>query len=108
MTSPGVPELLPYWKLLSDQGAVDRKAFTHPYRGSGTTHDPFIIEWPPGDARNPFNWPLSHKILLTLVLGFTSLSVAFAGSAHMSPEAELEAYFNASIEMVIMGLFVYL
>lgn len=107
MSSPEAPEVLPYWKLLFDQGAVNQAAFDHSYRGNGTTSDPYIIEWPPGDARNPFNWSLYRKVLVTLVLGFTSLSVAFAGSAYMSPAAELEAYFNTSTEMVSMGLFTF-
>ncbi|KAJ5116937.1 MFS general substrate transporter [Penicillium angulare] len=107
MTSPNAPEALSYWRLLFDQGAVDQTTFTHRYRGSGTISDPYVIEWPPGDSRNPFNWTLPRKVLITFVLGLTSLSVAFSGSAYMSPEAELGTYFNTTSEMVIMGLFTF-
>ncbi|KAB8257498.1 major facilitator superfamily domain-containing protein [Aspergillus pseudonomiae] len=47
------PQGIPYWRLLTDQGVVTPEITDHPYRGSGTDDDPYIVEWIPNDPRNP-------------------------------------------------------
>lgn len=35
------------------------------YPGSGTPHDPYIVDWDSGDKENPYNWTNPRKWTIT-------------------------------------------
>lgn len=47
----------------------------HPYRGSGTDTDPFIVTWLPQDSENPMKWPTGYKWVIT-IMGESNVGVA--------------------------------
>lgn len=88
---------IPYWRLITDNGYVDNTIATHECSGDGTEESPYLVEWLPGDARNPLNWSMSRKVAITLVVALSSLSVAFCSSAYLSPASQLEDEFDTDI-----------
>jgi hypothetical protein len=54
----------------------------HPYRGSGTIEDPYVVEWIPNDRRNPMDWPQWKKWVITMTMAFATLAVSLVSSAY--------------------------
>jgi hypothetical protein len=76
---------IPYWRMILDRAVLQPQTLEHQYRGNGTKDDPYVVEWLPGDSRNPFNFSMAKKIFITIVMAMTSLSVSFSSSAYLSP-----------------------
>lgn len=75
-----------------------------PYRGSGTSSDPFIVTWLDHDPENPKQYTLQHKCLMTLLLSFMTLCVSLASSAYTGADREIRADFHCSNEVFLLGL----
>lgn len=61
-----------HWELVFDQIHVTPEVLNYPYKGSGTEQDPFVVEFIPGDRRNPMNFPMLKKWTITILLAFVS------------------------------------
>lgn len=61
-----------HWELVFDQIHVTPEVLKYPYRGSGTEHDPYVVEFIPDDRRNPMNFTMLKKWTITLLLAFVS------------------------------------
>ena len=40
---------------------------SHPYAGSGTESDPYVVTWLEGDAENPHNYKFGYKWAITMM-----------------------------------------
>lgn len=47
------PKRISYWRKIVDQAGITVEVENHPYPGSGTEEDPYLISWIPNDPRNP-------------------------------------------------------
>jgi MFS family permease len=56
--------------------------FNHPYKGSGTDADPYIIDWLPEDPEDPQGWSQLWKWSQIVVASFATLAVALSSSAY--------------------------
>ncbi|KAF9890551.1 hypothetical protein FE257_005682 [Aspergillus nanangensis] len=104
MASSPYPQHIPYWRLLTDPGAITNSIITHPYPGAGTTTDPFIVEWIPNDPRNPLNLPTTVKWSYTITVAFAVFGVSLASSAYAGAMGEVVDAFALSPEVATLGV----
>ena len=86
-----------------------------PSFGAGKPYPPplpameeYVVEFDgPDDPLHPQNWPTSKKILVAVMLGYTTLLAAFGSSIFSAATAEVAAYFGVSTEVGLLGLSLY-
>lgn len=76
----------------------------HPYRGSGTPDDPYIVEWVPNDPENPKDYSQALRWSVTALIAIKTLGVALASSAYSGAIGSILADFQCSQEVAILGL----
>lgn len=76
----------------------------YPYRGSGTEHDPYIVEWLENDLENPKNYSETLRWSVTALIATMTLCVALASSAYSGTVGKLLAEFKCSGEVITLGL----
>ena len=74
------PVKLSKLSMVFDQSAINVAVSHYAYKGSGTEHDPYLVEWIPDDPRNPMIWPSWYKWFIALMNAFSTLSIAFVSS----------------------------
>ncbi|KAL2051518.1 hypothetical protein ABVK25_008180 [Lepraria finkii] len=68
----------------------------------------YVVEFDgPDDPLHPQNWPMRKKILLAVILGYTTLTAAFASSIFSAATAAVAKQFGVSTEVGILGLSLY-
>ncbi|KAF7880955.1 uncharacterized protein EAF02_006846 [Botrytis sinoallii] len=93
-----------HWELVFDQIHVTPEVLNYPYRGSGTEQDPYVVEFIPGDRRNPLNFTMLKKWTITLLLAFATLAVSFVSSAYTGGVKQIIEDFNVSTEVITLGV----
>ncbi|KAG9788779.1 MFS transporter, partial [Aureobasidium melanogenum] len=99
-----VPPQLPLWRLVIDQARVTPEVLNYPYRGSGTTEDPYIVTYIPNDPGNPFTWTSKRRWAISWIVATEILATAFASSAFSGTIRELIIDFHASTELITAGI----
>ncbi|EXA31456.1 hypothetical protein BFJ63_vAg17488 [Fusarium oxysporum f. sp. narcissi] len=72
--------------------------------GSGTISDPFLVRFPPGDARNPINFSLVKKWTITSIVTMSVFCVAMTSSAYSGSSNLTKQEFNLSYEVNALGV----
>ncbi|KAI4127500.1 MAG: hypothetical protein LQ341_006783 [Variospora aurantia] len=68
----------------------------------------YVVEFDgPDDPLHPQNWPIKKKILMALMLGYTTLISAFASSIFSAATSVVGAYFNVSTQVGVLGISLY-
>lgn len=98
------PEKVSHWRLVTDHAFITPAVLNHPYRGSGTEQDPYLVEFIPHDPRNPMAWPRWKKWLITLVMAIATLAVAFVSTAYSGGIRQILMEFNASQLVATLGV----
>jgi hypothetical protein len=75
-----VPKHLSLFRLVIDQARVTQEVLKHPYPGSGTHEDPYIVSYIPNDVGNPFSWTTSRRWAISWIVAIEMLAAAFASS----------------------------
>ena len=75
------PRPLSLFRLVVDPARVTQDVLRHPYAGSGTQEDPFIVSYIPNDPGNPFNWSNGTRWTISAIVAVEVLATAFASSA---------------------------
>jgi hypothetical protein len=83
-----------HFKRVLHQGVLSDDITNHPYSGSGTEEDPFLVTWIDNDPVNPMNYPLALKWGITMFVAFATLAVAFVSSAYSGGIAEVLQEFH--------------
>ena len=97
-------ERVPYWKLITSRSLVTDKIWSHKYEGAGTEEDPHIVEWVPQDPYNPMLYPRPMKWMITAVVSFAALAIAFASTAYSGSIPQIIEQFHISDELSIAGI----
>ncbi|KAG8529839.1 MFS siderochrome iron transporter 1 [Bacidia gigantensis] len=97
----------PDWSLVKSQGLLVPEVVDYPYNGSGTEADPFVAEYIPHDPRDPMGFPMWKKWMITLLVAFATLTVAFVSSAYSGGFLQIIETFHVSEEVVTLGLSLY-
>ncbi|EXJ77033.1 hypothetical protein A1O3_10190 [Capronia epimyces CBS 606.96] len=74
------------------------------YAGSGTSEDPYIVDWLDDDPENPKTYTERMKWGVTLLAATLTLCVAFASSAYSGAVDSIIEHFHCSEEVVILGM----
>jgi len=76
-----LPKHLSLFRLVVDQARVTQEVLKHPYPGSGTQEEPYIVTYTPDDVGNPFNWTSRRRWTISWIVAAEVLASAFASSA---------------------------
>ncbi|KAI9739862.1 MAG: MFS siderochrome iron transporter 1 [Claussenomyces sp. TS43310] len=93
-----------HFRLVFDQTLVTDQVLNHPYRGSGTTDDPFVVEYLPNDARNPMLFPQWVKWAITILVATATLAVALVSSAYTGGLEQIVVEFHSSDIVGTLGI----
>ena len=96
-----------YRDLMTNHGYIDRKISNHPYSGSGTEEDPYLVGWLNNDARNPLLFTDRTKWLWTLLVALATMAVALTTSAYTAPAKEIQGEFQINQTVFASGLSVF-
>lgn len=100
-------ESLSLSRLVFDQQRITPAVEAHQYDGSGTTEDPYVVTWIGNDAGNPLTWSKSFKWIVTFVVAFECLAMAFTSSVYSGTIRELRADLSNSTDLLTAGLSLY-
>ncbi|KIW13421.1 hypothetical protein PV08_08609 [Exophiala spinifera] len=98
------PRHLSLFRLVVDQARITQEVLKHPYPGSGTEEDPYIVSYIPNDVGNPYNWTSSRRWTISWIAATEMLASAFASSAFSGTLRELIFDFGASTELITAGI----
>ncbi|KAE8152094.1 major facilitator superfamily domain-containing protein [Aspergillus avenaceus] len=98
---------LTFWDLVFRDGALTAEIIDHPYPGSGTEHDPFIVSWIPNDPRNPLLFREPTKWAITMLVSINTMAAALVSSAFSGGLKEIIGYFDVSEEVALLGISLY-
>lgn len=104
LESPERDRHAPHWKLIASQALVTEQVLNHQYTGSGTTKDPYVVEWISNDPRNPMLFSTFRKWLITLSVSITTLAIAFASTAYSGSVPQVVEQFHVSDEVATLGI----
>jgi len=96
---------IPYLKLLLDQGYLTPSVIHHPYPGTGTEADPYLVEWTDNDPQNPMLFSDVRKWVWTLLESLATFAVALTTSAYSAAAVPLIDEFQVDRELFRSGVF---
>ncbi|KAL9040897.1 MAG: hypothetical protein Q9214_004306, partial [Letrouitia sp. 1 TL-2023] len=102
--SPVNPKRPSYFRIVASQSLVTPEVRKHPYAGSGTDLDPFVVEFIPNDPRNPLGFPSTAKWLITMLVALVTLAVAFVSSAYSGGIQQIVDELDTSVEVATLGI----
>lgn len=91
-------------KLVWDQAGVTNSVLNHQYPGHGTAESPYIVDFIPGDAHNPLEYPAWKKWSITILQAIATLAVAFVSTAFSGGIKEVIMTFHIDTEIAILGI----
>ncbi|KAI0156653.1 MFS general substrate transporter [Hypoxylon sp. FL1284] len=95
---------LSYFKRQFDQAGVTPATLEWKYRGSGTSDDPFIVDFLPDDPKNPMKFSKGKKWGITIIQAVAVLAVTFSSTAYSGGVSEVIREFNISTEVATLGI----
>lgn len=98
------PSKIPFWRLVYDTGVVTDEIVNHPYPGSGSEDDPYVITWIPNDPRNPMNFSGWKKWYVTILVSFATMAVSLVSSAYTGGIAQVMKEFGVVKEVALLGV----
>jgi MFS family permease len=103
-TSPSRPS---HFKLVVDQILLTDEVNHHDYPGSGTTEDPYVVDWLPNDPKNGFNMPPGMKWVIVMICAFNTLACSLASTIFSGAVLQVEEYFHVSDEVSILTISIF-
>jgi multidrug resistance protein len=100
-------ESLSLSRLVFDQQRITPAVEAYQYTGSGTPEDPYVVTWIPNDAGNPLTWSKGFKWIVTFIVAFECLAMAFTSSVYSGTIRELRADLTDSTNLLTAGLSLY-
>lgn len=98
------PKRISYWRKIVDQAGITPEVENHPYRGSGTEEDPYLISWIPHDPRNPMLFSVFTKWFITMTMAICTLAVALGSSVYSGGILQIMAAFKIDQEVAVLGI----
>ncbi len=95
---------VPHWSLVLNSAGVTPEVLCYKYPGQGTATSPYLVDFLPGDARNPLLFPAWKKWTITMLQGMATLAVAFVSTAYSGGVFEVIRDFHVSTTVAILGI----
>ncbi|KAJ5801905.1 Major facilitator superfamily domain general substrate transporter [Penicillium pulvis] len=96
-----------YIKLVLDQTLITCQVRDYDYPGSGTTEDPYMVDWLPNDPKNGFNLPAAVKWTIVLICAFSTLACSFSSTVFAGAIIQIEDFFHVREEIAILSVCLY-
>ncbi|KAI1418132.1 MFS general substrate transporter [Hypoxylon sp. FL1857] len=96
-----------HFKLVLSQTHMTPNIIHHVYPGAGTEQDPYLVDWVPGDTKNPYEIVVSMKWWITVIMAFGTLSVSLSSSAFSGGVQQIEHDFDVGSELGILSVSLY-
>ncbi|KAJ5528338.1 Major facilitator superfamily domain general substrate transporter [Penicillium frequentans] len=96
-----------YIKLVLDQTLITSQVRDYDYPGSGTTEDPYIVDWLPDDPKNGFNLPPAVKWTIVLICAFSTLACSLSSTVFAGAIIQIENFFHVREEIAILSVCLY-
>ncbi|WWD03222.1 hypothetical protein V865_001273 [Kwoniella europaea PYCC6329] len=80
----------------------------HTYPGSGTSSDPYLVDFAANDPTNPYNWSKKYRWMLTLLIGITALCPPFSSVSYSSTVIEIIPEYGMSRELSTAGISLFI
>jgi hypothetical protein len=93
-TESGRSGRISHFERVLHQGVLNDDIINHPYKGSGSEDDPYLVTWIDNDPVNPMNYSLGLKWSITMLVAIATLAVAFVSSAYSGGIAEILQEFR--------------
>lgn len=100
----GRSDRISHFKRVLHQGALNEDIINHPYKGSGTENDPFLVTWIDNDPVNPMNYSIGTKWGITMLVAIATLAVAFVSSAYSGGIAKILQEFRVAQIIGTLGI----
>lgn len=104
MESQKAQNRVPHLRLVFNPAGVSPDVLQHHYPGAGTEESPFVVDFLPEDAHNPFTFPRWKKWSITVLQAVATLAVAFVSTAYAGGMSEVVELFGVSSEIAILGI----
>lgn len=98
------PHIVSHWQLVRSHALISDAVLNYDYNGSGTEEDPYHVQFLPDDPRDPMNFPQWKKWVITLLVAFATLAVAFVSSAYTGGVNQIITDLHTSDEVVVLGV----
>ncbi len=98
------PARISHWRMVFDPGHCTPTVQSHCYDGEGTKESPFIVSWLDSDPRNPYNWSVTKRALITCCISASSLAASLSSSAYTGSSRQVERHFHVGTEVATLGL----
>ncbi|KAJ5777402.1 Major facilitator superfamily domain general substrate transporter [Penicillium odoratum] len=96
-----------YLKLVLEHTLITSQVHDYDYPGSGTTEDPYLVDWLPDDPKNGFNLPLAIKWTIVLICAFSTLVCSFSSTVFAGAIIQIEDFFHVKEEIAILSICLY-
>lgn len=95
---------IPFWQLLTDQQVITKEVLHHQFDGSGTEDDPYVVRWLPVDPRNPMEFSMARKAIVTFATAVATFVISLTSSAYSGSMEKVIDDFDVSKEVATLGL----
>ncbi|KAI5917206.1 major facilitator superfamily transporter [Camillea tinctor] len=95
---------LTYFQRQFDHAGVTPAVLEWRYRGKGTEEDPYVVDFLPGDPKNPMAFPTWKKWFITILQAIAVLAVAFVSTAYSGGVSYVIAEFKIDSIIAILGI----
>lgn len=96
-----------FLRAILGRGDLPHRVVNNEYSGSGTSEDPYLINWLPDDPETPMNFRAVKKWSLNLLVALCAFTIALASSAYSGGLVEIITAFHVSKEVSILGVSLY-
>lgn len=98
------PPKVPHMRRVISHTLITDEVLKYQYPGSGTESDPHLVDWIPNDPRSPMGMSTGMKWLITMIMAFGTLSVAFSSSTFSGGLRQIEESFHTGSELAILSV----
>jgi hypothetical protein len=98
------PVKLHTWRLARDKAYLTPQVIDFKLKGSGTSSDPYLVEWIPNDPRNPMNFSFARKWVIASLTALSIFVISFSSSAYTGGIVQISAQFEISHTIALLGV----
>lgn len=94
----------PHWKKVFEPALITPTLIRHPWSGTGSETDPFLVDFVLSDPQNPKNFSNWQKWAFTLIMAVATFSVALSSSAYTGGIVEVVEDFKTTELIATLGV----
>lgn len=98
------PVALNTWRLVRDKACLTPQVIDFKLKGSGSSSDPYLVEWIPRDPRNPMNFSFTRKWVIAHITALSIFVISFSSSAYTGGIVQISAQFEISHTVALLGV----